>query len=659
MADGKADKRSRLTVELTLSALEGRKTPAVRVYLFDAAQRLVSSQPAKDKVEFEIDPKQRYRVTVGPDLVDKREAPPADLNAQLVNSGAISRDYSPLKPAATMSISVRDNLIPKWAFVCINIHGTVRKQLNPGATPATYAPVCTGIVEIFTIDLACSLGNLSDAALLAIKNQTLARMLNVAVEDLAHFDFSDFAKLSSLGAGLAPLTGQALRNYIVAHRAELASFMCFLIPEWAICYQQLPDAAIQSDGSFSLDYCFLFSPPDLYFEVKQTIDGVEREVADPDIMCTTMWRYDGSQGALVTVEDPAAIACQPAPKPGPGYLYVWPTAIGNIDLRQVNGLETMGPVVGKGLLPGDTPWGGTLCLQVQFDPNLRANDIHYYRWSYKFDGDADFTQINASVTHRWQEITFGPGGKIDIHLHPVTLGPRLVNGTTNLFEIPDPAIDWINIVDPSDRPFAYFDSTAGQTPGRSGLVTLKLEMFHANGTHVACGNDGHGGPFQFLLPDLGGTPDDYTNAPAANIDANGDLGFQVLVDNNPTTAQLPGVDVNNIKADDCGILHYSSAPEDVDTQYVHIQYVATHPHNYLDWSLSVSRGLHGSVASTGGSTSSANPDHFDKRPSALLGTCKQAAFAVNLNTYARAQSGYGRQSQYDRWATIAFALLTP
>jgi hypothetical protein len=374
-------------------------------------------------------------------------------------------------------------------------------------------------------------------------------------------------------------------------------------------------------------------------------------VADPDILCTTMFGYDGSQSAVITVEDPQAIAGLPDPNPGPSYLYVWPTAIGNVDLRQIDGLETM---AGSGLAPGNTPWGGTLSLQIQFDPNLRANNIRYYRWSYRFAGDPGFTQINASVTHRWQQITFGPGSTINVHLQPVTLGPQLVGGEPNLFEIPDPNLPWIDIVDPLDRPFAYFDSTAGQSPGRSGMVTLRLEMFDNLGHLVSSGNAGHTGPFQFLLPDLGGTPSDYTNASGVNIDAQGNLVFQIRIDNNPTTASLPAVHAGGLDADDCGMLHYASGG-----QMVAIDYVATHPHDFLDWSLTVSRGLHGVVASTSGHVSSANPDHFNNAASVLVGACAQAAFAVNLYCAARATNGYDRQSQYDRSATIAFALLTP
>ncbi len=653
MAAKGTGKGETLAVEVNLPAIEDQRVPAIRAYLFDAAQRLVHSVPVKGGVEFAIDPKQSYRVVVGPDLIGDRAEVPPDLHSQLTKAAAITRDYSPLQPVSKVSLDILANHLPLWFFTCINIHGTVRKHLNPGGTPPAYAPIGIGIVEIFTIDLGCSLANLGAAELLAVKNQTLARLINVEIEDLFSFDFSDFARLSTLGGGLYPLSGQSLRDYIVAHRAELAQFMCDLIPEWAICYQQLPNATIQSDGTFSVNYCFLSweAPPDLYFEVKQTIDGIVREVADPDIMCTTMWSYDGSTGAVITVEDPTAIATQPIPRPGPGYLYVWPTAIGNRDLREIDGLETM---AGTGLLPASTPFGGTLSLQVQFDPNLRANNIHYYRWSYRYGSEA-FAEVHATVVHRWQEITFGPlPGEIHVLLHPEILGPQPVGAQTNLFEIPDPNLAWIDIVDPVDRPFAYVDTTAGQTPGRSGMLTLKLEMFDAAGAHVACGNAAHGGPFQFLLPDPGGVPNAYTNAPAANIDANGDLLFEVLVDNNPTNAQLLGVRAGTNHNDDCGMLHYGSGADQV-----HIDYVASHPNNFLSWSLTVSRGTHGVVTSTGGNTSSLIPDHFDNSAASLVGTCAQAAFAVNLYTKARATDGYSDQTQYDRSATIAFALLTP
>jgi hypothetical protein len=520
----------------------------------------------------------------------------------------------------------------------------VRKLLNPGESPSAYAPICNGIVETFVIYLGCSLARLSDAQMLSIKAQTLARMPPPAISPLA--------------AGLVPRTGNSLRNYIVAHRSELAHYMCNLIPEWAICYRQLPNSTIQSDGTFSLDYCFFFweTPPDVYFEVKQTIGGIEREVADPDIMCTMMWSYDGSEGAVITVEDPTAIACMPT-GPDLGLLYVWPTAIGNIELAQIDGLETPGS--GTGVIPDGTPagtaWGGTLPLQVIFDPNLRANDIKWYRWSYRFGSEA-FAPITASVTHRWMQIL-----GMNIIVHPVLLGPHPVGTQENLFEIPDPTLPWININDPADRPFAYFDSTAGLTPGRSGMVTLKLEMFKTDGTHVGCGNDPnppHTGPFKFMLP---GVMVDYEPAPPANIDALGDLIFVIRVDNNPTFADLPdnGVHVQTStgthSADLCGMLHY-----DLGTNSVSIDYIASHPNDFVNWSISVVRGFTGSVADDSGNTSAgtiAVPAQLTRDASVLLGPCEHAAFAVNLSTQARITNGYGPQTQYNRSGTIAFALL--
>jgi hypothetical protein len=365
-----------------------------------------------------------------------------------------------------------------------------------------------------------------------------------------------------------------------------------------------------------------------------------------------MFNYDGSQPAVITVYDPAAIACMPDPNPGPGYLYVWPTAIGNIDLGNIDGLETL---VGTGLLPGPNgpvPWGGTLPLQMQFHPDLRANNIFYYRWSYKFDGQPDFTQIFATVTHRWQEVT-NVAGHIVIHLHGYTFGPHLVNGQSNLFEIPDPSVDWIDINDPVDRPLAYFDSTDGQTPGRTGMCTLKLEMFDQTGNHVKASNVDPAGHFKFLLPELGAPAGTYTDAPAANVDGAGDLIFKIYVDNNPTFAAL--YDAQTLSSgggDSCGIRHFSG-PNDPVT----ITYAATQPENYIDWYLSVTKGTAGTVIAINDHTSSANPASLTRNASVFLGSCPAAAFAVNLNCYARATNGYSTQTQYDRSATMAFALL--
>ena len=594
-----------------------RPSPALRVYLFDSAGRLADSAPAQERVSFDVNAAQRYRVTLGPDLLTNDRHPPSDLAQRLRSASAVSHDYLPARKDATIAISASSALISLWLLNCVNVHGSVRKLLNPGAANPTYAPICSGTVQVFRINYACTLDRLSAAELVNLKNTILGRAFNREISDIVNGNFGDLVAVDALVSGLIPLNGAALKTYIVAHRAALAPLMCEVIPEFDICYEQYPDALIQSDGTFSTEICFLsWQKTDLYFEVVQGLDGVSREISDPDIVCTTMFNYNGSQPAVITVTDPTAIACQPDPHPGPAGLYVWPTAIGNIDLREIQGLETM---TGTGLLAGPDgpiPWGGQLPLQMQFHPDLRANDIRYYRWSYRFDGDSGFTQIHTSVTHRWQEISAGPGGTIVIHLHSVALGPRLVGTQSNLFEIPDPALDWINIVDPLDRPFAYFDSTDGQTPGRSGMCTLKLEMFNGAGNHVASSNVGHAaGVFKFLLPVLAGPAGVYTDASASNIDANWDLLFRIQVDNNPTRARLYDVTTaSHGSGDDCGMRHYSG-----DTDKVRVHYAATHPNNFLDWSLGISRGTHGQVTALAGHSSSTDPAIFENNASVLLG----------------------------------------
>jgi hypothetical protein len=215
------------------------------------------------------------------------------------------------------------------------------------------------------------------------------------------------------------------------------------------------------------------------------------------------------------------------------------------------------------------------------------------------------------------------------------------------------------------------------TPGKSGLCTLILELFDGDGKFVPCNNTRGGstigdhpgdpagpGAFTYILPQIGGPPNTYTNAPVFNITDHGRLTFQVLVDNRPTVAQLPGVStpLGSTATDPCGALHYSSGSDNVE-----IDYVAFQPGNFIDWSLTVSRGISGVVAeivppapATGTSAGSpGSPVPYNNSASALLGPCPQAAFAVNLYCWARITDGYSRQSQYDSSQTIAFALLHP
>src|SRR5438046_2958034 len=72
------------------------KEPSARAYLFDLHGRYVTSQPvAGNSATFTVNAAQKYRVRIGPDVLKKDEAPPANLAAQLDQAKAFSQDFIP------------------------------------------------------------------------------------------------------------------------------------------------------------------------------------------------------------------------------------------------------------------------------------------------------------------------------------------------------------------------------------------------------------------------------------------------------------------------------------------------------------------------------------------------------------------------------------
>lgn len=147
------------------------------------------------------------------------------------------------------------------------------------------------------------------------------------------------------------------------------------------------------------------------------------------------------------------------------------------------------------------------------------------------------------------------------------------------------------------------------------------------------------------------------------IDFTNDLGVvlqthsqKVLIDNNHCTASIDMPMVGGVSATtDCGMLQFSST-----AQKVTIHYVASHPTLFANYSWRLGRAGKGTVpgmaaASVDGVVSLA-PFTFEQTVGALLGTCPSAAFYAYVYVAAMAINGFGRQSQYDAQAIIAFAL---
>jgi len=737
-----------LTVETIFHGQEqGETLPSMRAYLFDNTGAYVTSEPIeKENVVFKIEGNKNYSVAIGPNLLAEDGGAPQDLADNLLKANTVRYDVIPQANKNILRAVVSKFIWYCWWQTCIVVHGNVRKLINPGSPTPQYLPICNGTVQIFQVDLGCTLDRLSSFQVLTLRDVLVDRLRGIPIDteriSLIHGpippgplreatitssasarigNFQSTSAVSKSKAAIkgeisriAPVSNQAnlrkitsqtelantltslegipLRQQMVLYKPILWWFLCELIPDWAFCWQELGEVPIQSDGSFSAEVCFWCPDdfPDLYFEVIQNINGVDVEISDPQIACSTYYNYDGSQSVEIDVTDPRAVACLPTGG-GPDYLYVEVLGITDIDLQNIDGLNTPftfgdGLVTWGGSPAQPVPFGGTLAFNMNFHPGMFG---YYYRWSYKFDDEPDFTPIHAPVVHQYQKlISVFP---LTYQKIPVPLGPFTIGANSNLFAIPDPSLSWVSVDNYQDLFFGFFDSTGGiSDPAgydyslvdgvsnrKSGMCTLLLEVFDSAGNFVACNNtfgsrtEGDSepgvpaaGPFTFLLPS-GNT---YPPAPTGNITDHGRLLFRINVDNNQTVASLPNVHIGANDANDCGFLDFQNL-----TDVVSIDYSARHHEGFLSWDLDVYRGHCGIAASTSASGNApgsplpavASLDRsagilLGVTPPASCGNCPNgAAFAINLNCYAWATNGRYTQSQYDSSDTRAFALIKP
>lgn len=131
----------------------------------------------------------------------------------------------------------------------------------------------------------------------------------------------------------------------------------------------------------------------------------------------------------------------------------------------------------------------------------------------------------------------------------------------------------------------------------------------------------------------------------------------ILVDNNPCTATISVPTLHGLSADpNCGLLHYGIK----DTSPVIMPFTANQPNGFATFSFSLTKGVNPVTLPPlpeGGPVSSAPGDSpVEESVADLLGTCTIAAFAEEVYVAASANNGWGRQSQYDASALIAFVL---
>ena len=107
----------------------------------------------------------------------------------------------------------------------------------------------------------------------------------------------------------------------------------------------------------------------------------------------------------------------------------------------------------------------------------------------------------------------------------------------------------------------------------------------------------------------------------------------------------------------CGLLHYGVK----DASPVTMPFTASHPNNFATFNLVLVKAVNQVTLAPLpiiGAPVSAAPglSPITESVSNLLGACNIAAFAEEVYVFASANNGWGRQSQYDASALIAFCL---
>lgn len=464
---------------------------------------------------------------------------------------------------------------------------------------------------------------------------------------------ADVAEIRSAAA----TSSAAFRTALLAHPQLLRPLVCWLWPP-AVTMQLVATATTDDCGKFSARVYVGCSTdqPDLYFRAYRRFGFFRIPIHAPlPVACHTWWNYAcGTEVTLVTTS-PWAMTCPPCqPVIAPDH-WVLAMAVGNTSLAAIRGtsvaLQPSTTPSNVGLTGGGAPWGGNLRLRFEFDHTLRTDlNVRYYRVRWRKVGSGNpFVDLDADVLRHYfvTAPTFA--------IQPYQLGPQLVGGTPNLYEIPPPLPpvgQWIVADAVVDTTSAVFP--AGLAPAAAaGLYEFELTLFDAAGAAVNANALG----ISYRIPttlDLTATIPTANAAALGLVTGTGRLVYRLHVDNNVCNAAVdPPAVAGTMSADPCGLLRYS--PGDAVT----FEWTATHPNAFATYAHNVVKGATAlpPPVSSAGPVGPAPGVHTETHPVAtLLGGCTIAGFAETVSVWATATDGWARQAQYDDHAIQAFAL---
>ena len=458
---------------------------------------------------------------------------------------------------------------------------------------------------------------------------------------------------------------------------------------WCRRYQLdlLGTAKLNLDGSFCkivwLPPCYK-DIPDLWFKVKQKINGVERVIyARYPVPCHTYWNHPSNNAVTLIVTDEEAFACYPDPGSGLDHGNPWVVfmSVGNYSLKRIYGsgagndpakiglYDSIGYIVdGHQLVDG--PFGGTLELRLLFSRALETmlpKPVKFYRIKYRVNGIGDWDPLTHEVVRHYSHFDSGTNS-LEFPAYP--LGPRTVGSENALFEIPpkeppkppaQPDADWYVINAHVDLPNAYLGSGA-----INGFVEFKLELFDKVGSRINPLT--YGGGIPIYIPgnnDIWNTiamVDPATVNPSLVVNDPENPSFKtfilkLVIENRKAQAFIgePLIQPSGGKIGDCGFIRYETADTDVK-----LPFEARQHREFAWYRFMVIRRIDERFKQTGLVGNMGASGLFEPVVSlaTLLAGCPdgEAAFSESLYIWHKTFNGWSRLEYLDHWHVRAFAL---
>lgn len=490
---------------------------------------------------------------------------------------------------------------------------------------------------------------------------------------------------------LATLKGESLRSYLNLNKAFLQPMLCLLLPEWWYHKDKLCEVAIQPDGTFSGTAGWWLpgqDQPDLYFKVRQTIEGVDQVIYSPSVSCHTWWNYAG-QEVVLRVTHPDAIAVEDSIVAEDDQVVFLGVGFDTTtDVASAPGLVQTGPDLGlHRFLSGKVGhYGHKLHFVLDVDLyGLQAAGVTYYRLSYKrgqqttVGTPSSWTPLTTPINRHYREITMVGGSPVvsyptvSMVPAPATL-PTALSGMEGVFQFADPVRDYV-VINRADRAFGIWDTEVlpaeGQTHGDvADVYCTRLEVFDASGNDITATTP--------ILRIHQKEADDSYSTTAMS----GTAPFMhVHVDNRDMIAEikdeiLAGVTTTGAG---CGFLVAPSTNDvEVGIRAFHPGGIGTvaDPDRFIDsWHYKVTRGSTATVRTNVTVTDKTvgSPVTWFDLPAApdvpvqtvdhllngvvMAGTQRRCTFNVRLEARTLTRNGYGRLHHLDTADNAAFALI--